>query len=201
MKKLILALALVLGCSSGAWAGFMEDATGVSELKKEIERLRLEIDSINKKIHNINTYIPEHIANTWRIEVLEKESFKTSSCAYITPTESRFSVVTSPTGRYAVSVTNVKNYASGSKVTLEFINLYGVQMDGVEAEIVATPILPEGTDYKEIEKQQKTVSNMVGLIPAGTARTKTFSIPEIPAEKLKMLKVTVTEKGVRYHKN
>ena len=56
------------------------------------------------------------------------------------------------------------------------INFYGVGVNGVKAELVATPITPDGTNYTEIEKLQRTTSDIVGDIPAGTAKRKTFNI-------------------------
>ena len=205
MKKLIVSVLLVIGCASNTWAGPMDDMFGITELKKQLSDISTELTWTQNKIKELtakieNLELEKNIAN-WRLERIEKESYKISSEAYLRPTENRFSVVTSPTARYGVSVTNVKNYASGSKVTLEFINFYGVGVNGVKAELVATPITPDGTNYTEIEKLQRTTSDIVGDIPAGTAKRKTFNIAEIPAEKLKMLKVTITEEGVRYHKN
>jgi hypothetical protein len=180
----------------------MEDATGVSELKKQIADLMIELNIAQGKIKQLEEQNQKLSIDTdmadWRCSRLENDTRHTLGYCYLSPTDSRFSVVTSSGGRYCVSVTNVKKYASGSKITLEVVNMYSVGQDGVEASIVVTPITPAGTSYEDIQKQKKTVTDTIGEIPSGTAKRKTFSIPELAPEQLKMLKISITETGIRY---
>ena len=141
-------------------------------------------------ISNIFIFEPRNFisGDDLRISRLENE---------IHPVDSRFVVVTSMSGRYAVSVTNVKSYASGSKINLEIVNLYGVTLTGVKVNILAIPLDEDGHSNTEFKKG---ITETVGDIAAGTAKRKTVSIPEISPENLKMIYVHIEESGIRYKK-
>lgn len=133
--------------------------------------------------------------DAWRLSLIEDEVRKIKSEVGIEPTDSRFVVVTSMTGRYAVSVKNVKQYASGAKMTFEVINMYSVGLTDVKINVLAIPLSDDGKEY--IDKR-KRITETIGEIPAGTAKRKTVSIPGIMPEKLRTVYVSITEGGLRH---
>ena len=136
------------------------------------------------------------IRNQWRISNLENEVDKINSSVTLSPMNSKFDVVTTRTGRYAVLISDVKPYASGSKITLKIINLYAVDRSDVNVQILAIPI-EEKPEEGIILANRKIVEETVGDISAGSSRKKIISIPEIRPEKLKSVTVSISEAGLR----
>ena len=135
------------------------------------------------------------IGDSWRISQLEYETDKIKSRVTLSPTDSKYDVVTTRTGRYAVLVSDVKAYASGSKVTLKVINLYAVDRSDVKIELMALPVDEENSSSSF--GKRKYIEETVGDISAGASRKKVISIPEIRPEKLKAITVSISEAGLR----
>lgn len=136
------------------------------------------------------------IRNQWRISNLENEVDKINSSVTLSPMNSKFDVVTTRTGRYALYISDVKPYASGSKITLEVVNLYAVDRTDVKVILRAYSTNSEENSYDNAGSRY-ILEETIGSIQAGATRKKVISIPEIRPEKLKSVTVSISEAGLR----
>ena len=93
-------------------------------------------------------------------------------------------------------ISDVKPYASGSKITLEVVNLYAVDRTDVKVILRAYSINSEENSYDKAGSQY-ILEETIGSIQAGATRKKIISIPEIRPEKLKSVTVSISEAGLR----
>lgn len=211
MQKLLWSIALVLISSTPSYASLFGNSEEIKALRQELVELKIELKNTQEKLsftENAFSSLEEDYNNTkLELSVLKLRYNSTSEAvdnsisykAYLDPVSSNYSVITTPGSRIAVSCDNIKAYASGSRVTLEFVNFYSVDIHGVKAHIIASPDILAGS-LDDFENNKRTIDEKIGDISSGSAKKVTVSIPDLPPDKIKTLEITLSEEGIGYKK-
>jgi hypothetical protein len=75
--------------------------------------------------------------------------------AYLTPGEEGYSVVKSDIGAITVSLKDVKPYANGSRITLQFGNILNATITGVKAKLEWGSVDAKGIPKNETQKSRE----------------------------------------------
>ncbi len=79
--------------------------------------------------------------------------------AYLTPGAEGYSLVKSDLGNLTVSIVNVRPYANGSKITLQFGNLTSATIDGLKTKLEWGPVDKDGMPKNAESKSRDVVFN------------------------------------------
>lgn len=211
MQKLLCSIVLVLISSTPSYAFLFDNSEEIETLHQELVELKNELKNTQEKLsftENAFSSLEEDYNNTkLELSLLKLRYDSTSDTvvnsitheAYLDPVSSNYSVITTRGSRIAVSCDNIKAYASGSRVTLEFVNFYSVDIHGVKAHIIAEPDILAG-NLDDFKKNKRTIDEKIGDISSGSAKKVTVSIPDLPPDKIKVLKITLSEEGIGYKK-
>jgi hypothetical protein len=115
-------------------------------LQDELAVIRTELDAAKEDLTEIKSQV--------NVDKLMK-SFDT--IAYLTPGSDGYSVVKSDLGTLVVSIANIAPYANGSKVTLQFGNLYSGTIDGLKAVVEWGPVDEKGFPLNDLVKTRDVV--------------------------------------------
>lgn len=208
MKKLILAvLAVVMMWPTTTQANWIEDLLGITELKNEIVQQNKQIVKLNMVIDDIKQKLKlsEDLATTqtmkinlneYRLSLIEDSSQLSTKTAFFEPTSDKYLTVSTNTGKYAVFISNVQKYTSGSKFNIEVVNLIGVETTGIKATVIVSPKVEKNLDYNKLQKLQRTATCSFGDIPSGYSKIKSVSVPDISPEKIHMIMISLEEDGL-----
>jgi hypothetical protein len=146
-NKIILALCgalLLSGCDSlrkivGAQDAIASQAQQLVVLRQEVDSLKSELAQVKKQQTSL------------QVDKLMRD-FK--SVAYLQPGDAGYSVVPFDLGDLTVQLSDVKPYASGSKVTLKFGNPLSSSINGLKATVQWGQVDAKGSPDNENEKSK-----------------------------------------------
>lgn len=128
----IIFLFVLSGCDQGS---------RVTALENKVATLETELTSLKKKIG-----LQEMISDWDKV-------------AYLTPGAEGYSLIKSDLGNLTVSIANVRPYANGSKITLQFGNLTAATIDGLKTKLEWGPVDKEGIPKNAEAKSRDVVFN------------------------------------------
>lgn len=116
--------------------------------------------------------------------------------AYLTPGSTGYSVVKMELGNLTVSLADIRSYANGSKVALQFGNLSSATIDGLKAKLEWGPVSSEGTpNNKEAKTREVTFSE--SLSPGAWSRVEVV-LEGVPPAALGFVRVRdVSHRAIR----
>lgn len=132
-----LCCVLLVGCSNDAKLKVLQDELGV--IRTELESTKAELAEIKSQVD------------------MDKLLKSFDQVAYLTPGSDGYSVVRSDIGVFTVSIANIVPYANGSKVTLQFGNLYSGTIDGLKAKIEWGSVDEKGMPLNDVAKTRDVV--------------------------------------------
>lgn len=137
MKKALLVVALLLvGCNQRN----ADEKIG-NKYDDQITQLTTEIDSLKKEIGFLKL----------------KDMF--DSTAYLEPGSNGYSVIKTNQATLVISITDVEQFANGSKVTLQFGNLTSAKIMGLKANIDWGSVGEDGIPVPGKEKSKEVTFN------------------------------------------
>ena len=132
-------------------------------------------------------------ANTSSLNRLENVFPQT---AFIQPTSKGYSVAACSSGYFTLSCENIKEYGTGSEVTLEVVNLLGVTTTGVTLYVRYYPATPD--EGKSLYDSVKSIKEEIARIDSGKAVYTTLRLPEYKPDNLSALLIEIGVKGTSY---
>jgi hypothetical protein len=136
-------------------------------------------------------------STTDRIQTLEIENLlrNIDSIAFLRPSDQGYSAVKFDLGIMTVRLTDVKPYANGSRVTLQFGNISGATIDGLKAKVDWGRVdekgvaLAEGEKTREITFEKKLMGSSWTSVPV--------TLEGVPPEQLGYVRVSdVSHSGI-----
>lgn len=118
-----------------------DQSSRVTALEAKVTTLETELTNLKQKIEF------QEMVNGW------------DKVAYLTPGAEGYSLIKSDLGNLTVSIVNVRPYANGSKITLQFGNLTAATIDGLKTKLEWGPVDKEGTPKNAEAKSRDVVFN------------------------------------------
>jgi hypothetical protein len=151
-KLLVLSIIFVSGC--------YQDPQ-VSLLKSELEKSQQQLTDLQSKVEKIEKSVDE---NQKKYE-FDKVFNSLNKIAYLTPGSEGYSSVNFDLGTLTVSLRDIKPYANGSKITLEFGNPLATTINGLNMTIDWGKVDNNGYAINESSKSKNITLNE-SLFPA-----------------------------------
>lgn len=131
--------------------------------QRSTQQLRTEVATLNQKLQSQSD---ESVKLEARLKDLEgkfawSEFFKDSDkFAYLTPGATGYSVVRADIGNLTVELTDIKEYANGTKATLSFGNTMSASVNGLKATL----------DWGEVDAKGQPINDL--------SKSKEFTFPQ-----------------------
>ena len=151
-KLLVLSIIFVSGC--------YQDPQ-VPLLKSELEKSQQQLADLQSKVEKIEKSVDE---NQKKYE-FDKVFNSLNKIAYLTPGSEGYSAVNFDLGTLTVSLKDIKSYANGSKITLEFGNPLATTINGLNMTIDWGKVDNNGYAINESSKSKNITLNE-SLFPA-----------------------------------
>jgi hypothetical protein len=155
-KLLVLSVIFISGC--------YQDPQ-VQVLKTELDKSNQKIIELENRIDKIDKSIDE---NQKKYE-FDKLISKINQFAFLTPGSDGYSTVSFDLGTLTVSLNDIKPYANGSKITLEFGNPLATTINGLNMTIDWGKVDEKGNAINENSKS-KSITLNESLLPAKWTR-------------------------------
>ena len=171
---LILSAVAIVGCSNDS---------KLDELKRELASLQNELTSLKTQI-------------AWLDTQRKIDELFDNKIAYLTPGAEGYSVVKFDLGALTVHITNVREYANGSQVTLQFGNTLASTITGLKATVEYGQVDGESNPLND-ETKEKEITFSKPLI-SGSWTNVNIVLDGIPFSKLGFLRLKgVSHTGIR----
>ena len=178
---MIVASLLLIGC----------DLTTNTALEKKIEAANAQIALLQSKIESLEKDLTEQKEKREFDELMQ--SFGNS--AYLTPGSGGYSPIKFDLGVLTVRLIDVKPYANGSKVTLQFGNTLSASIDGLKATIGWGKVTDKGVPINESEKSKEVT--LTEKLRAGSRTSVSVVLDGLPPNELGFVRVRdVTHRGI-----
>jgi len=159
-----------------------------ASLEKKLEATNAQIASLQKVLEkqSQNAEINEMVAGWEKI-------------AYLTPGSDGYSAVKFDLGAITVQLADVKPYANGSKVTLNFGNVLSASINGLKTKIDWGKVDGTGNVIQESTKTKEF--SFIQMLRAGAWTPVTVVLEGIPPNELGFVRVhDITHTGIRLFK-
>lgn len=128
-------------------AGLFLALTGCDQSSK-VTALEVKVAALETELTNLKQKIElQEMVSGW------------DKVAYLTPGAEGYSLIKSDLGNLTVSIVNVRPYANGSKITLQFGNLTSATIDGLKTKLEWGPVDKEGMPKNTEAKSRDVVFN------------------------------------------
>lgn len=135
---------IALGCLvalTGCGQSTNDQSAKVNALEVQVTALQTELADLKQKVEL------QQMVSGW------------DKVAYLTPGAEGYSLVKSDLGNLTVSIVNVRPYANGSKITLQFGNLTSATIDGLKTKLEWGPVDKDGMPSNTAAKSREVVFN------------------------------------------
>lgn len=219
MRRILIALVVVVGLGSNAWGmSLFDQSKKIEALEAEIADMKIKNDAATVVLRGVYERQQELLAFKEAEEsanfskgLAQREAirffFDFPQKAVLSPAIKDFSIMTSKGGLASVACKNVKAYSTGSEVTLELVNFYAVSLTSVELTIeYSTESIFMGnagdaaSQADKFEKNKKTTKKKISSLPSGRAISVTISMPEYTPENLKYIGVSMEVGGMEFYR-
>jgi outer membrane murein-binding lipoprotein Lpp len=143
LMSVVLVAVILIGCNTNERAIAVLQ-TQVHGLSTRLDSLLIEHESLKSELQSIKS---EQSLNEF-LRGLDE-------VAYLTPGEEGYSVVKSDIGPITVSLKDVKPYANGSRITLQFGNILNATITGVKAKLEWGSVDAKGIPKNETQKSRE----------------------------------------------
>jgi outer membrane murein-binding lipoprotein Lpp len=127
--------------------GFFILLTGCDQRSK-VTALEVKVTTLETELTNLKQKIEmQEMVSDW------------DKVAYLTPGAEGYSLIKSDLGNLTVSIVNVRPYANGSKITLQFGNLTAATIDGLKTKLEWGPVDKEGRPKNAEAKSRDVIFN------------------------------------------
>jgi len=141
--SVVLVAVILIGCNTNERA-IADLQTQVHGLTTRLDSLLIEHESLKSELQSIKS---EQSFNEF-LRGLDE-------VAYLTPGEEGYSVVKTNIGAITVSLKDVKPYANGSRITLQFGNILNATITGVKAKLEWGSVDAKGIPKNETQKSRE----------------------------------------------
>ena len=226
MKKLIAVMGMlaVMGVSGVAWGmGSIDTSKRIDELENRVKHLELANEEFAEKINTLISHV--NILNAYSEQVKQEINQQIGINKHlldnifliqsmlprnnvISVGEKKYSMIASTGVLMAVSFEDIKSKASGSELTLKFVNCYSITNMDIAIDVVYSK---ENTDYDENlsseeltkkfqdnQKYKKTKNEKMKSALPGTATYLKVFLPDYKPEEIKYISISMEAGGMQY---
>ena len=185
-KLLVLSIVFMSGC--------YQDPQ-IQVLKAQLDKSEQKTAELQERIEKIEKSVNENQKNYEFDKILNK----ISKLAFLTPGTDGYSTIDFDLGTLTVSLNDIKPYANGSKITLEFGNPLATTINGLNMTIDWGKVDEKGNAINENAKS-KNITLKESLLPAKWTRV-TIVLDSVPPSDLGFVRLTdVHHTGIKLSK-
>ena len=159
----------------------------VTELEKQLSEAQTKYDRIHEIDSSMNRYLFDSVFEL-------KEKFPDS--ALLVPAKADYKIIATPGGLFTVSCESIKEYATGSEVELQIVNLLAVNATLLTLEVGYSSY--ETKDQENYTKNLKYASTSIDKIQNGTRKIVKLRMPEYKPDQVLNMVVTISSRGMEY---
>ena len=175
-------------------SGCKEDQK-IEAMAKELKQSQEKILKLESELQSLTSSINEDRAGyKWDNFIRNADQI-----AYLTPGSDGYSNVRFDLGVLTVNLADIKPYANGTKVSLEFGNVLSATVNGLKATIDWGKVDDKGSPINEQAKSKEVI--FAESLQPGTWTKVSVSLDGVPANELGFIRVRgITHSGIRLSK-